>query len=68
MSTYSSMDAPRPDGALFFDVAWDFFGDGTRIILDGKACYPTSDEARLIAAELVKAADYADRAVSGWDK
>lgn len=66
MSTYSSVNVPTPDGALFFDVAHDCFGNGMRIILDGKACYPTSDEARAIAAALVAAADETDRARDGW--
>jgi hypothetical protein len=65
MSTYSSMvDLPEPDGSLFFDIAYDCFGRDVRIILDGKACYPTSDEARLIAASLLAAAELADESAS----
>lgn len=61
MSFYCSMDdMPEPDGSLFLDVAFHCLGQGTRLILDGKACYPTSDEARAIAAALLAAADAAD--------
>lgn len=61
MSFYCSMDdMPEPDGSLFLDVAYHCLGRGTRIILDGKACYPTPAEARGIAAALLSAADIAE--------
>lgn len=65
MSTYCSMnDLPTPDGALFFDVAYDCFGNDLRIILDGKSCYPTVGEARQIAAVLLAAADLSEECVT----
>ena len=64
MSTYCSLPIPTPDGALFIDVAYDCFGNNLRIILDGKACYPTAVEARMIAAALTEAADLSEECVT----
>jgi hypothetical protein len=69
MSWYASMDdVPEPDGSLFFDIAYDCRGLGLRIILDGRTCYPTPAEGRLIAAALIAAADLADESIGTWDE
>lgn len=61
MSTYASMpELPLPDGATYLDVAYDCFGRGTRLTLQGGICYPTSAEARRIAVALLQAAEAAD--------
>ena len=61
MSTYCSMgNVPLPDGAVFFDIAYDCFGRDVRIILDGRSCYPTAAEAREIATAFQAAAARAD--------
>jgi hypothetical protein len=67
MSMYASiLDLPEPDGSTFFDVAYHCTGDGVRIILDGRTCYPTPSEAREIAAALNDAARLADEAAVEW--